>query len=76
MKSKVWRPLRWPKKTLLPARAFRQATFSSSQICKAEQKPYCLLWKGDGMIISSWINAQNILFQLPNVKNYIVWGPK
>ena len=26
------------------------------------------------MIIFSWINAQNILFQLPNLKNYIVWG--
>ena len=41
MKSKVWRPLRWQKKTLLPARAVRQAMFSSSQICKEEQKPYC-----------------------------------
>ena len=43
MKSKVWRPLRWQKKkkTLLPARAVRQATFSSSQICEEEQKPYC-----------------------------------
>ena len=35
-----------------------------------------LLWKGAGMIIFSWINAQNILFQLPNLKNYIVWGSK
>ena len=35
-----------------------------------------LLWKGDGMIIFSWINAQNILFQLPNPKSYIVWGSK
>ena len=28
------------------------------------------------MIIFSWTNAQNILFQLPNLKNYIVWGSK
>ena len=27
-------------------------------------------------IIFSWINAQNILFQLPNLKNYIVWESK
>ena len=74
MKSKVWRPLRWQKKTLLPARAVRQATCSSSQICKEE--PKASLWKGAGMIIFSWINAQNILFQLPNLKNYIVWGSK
>ena len=26
------------------------------------------------MIIFSCINAQNTLFQLPNLKNYIVWG--
>ena len=26
------------------------------------------------MIIFSWINAPNIFFQLPNVKNYIVLG--
>ena len=63
------------KKTLLPARAVRQATLSSSQICKEEQKPN-LLWKGDGMIIFSWINAQTIVFQLPNLKNYIVWGSR
>ena len=33
-----------------------------------------LLWKGDGTIIFSWINAQNILFQLPNLKHYTVLG--
>ena len=41
MKSKVWRPLRWQKETLLSAGAVRQATFSWSQICKEEQRPYC-----------------------------------
>ena len=35
-----------------------------------------LRWKGDGMIIFSWINAPNILFQLPNLKNYIFEGSK
>ena len=61
------------KKTLLPARAVRQATLSSSQICKEEQKPN-LLWKGDGMIIFSWINAQTIVFQLPNLKKLYCLG--
>ena len=51
MKSKVWRPLRWQKKTLLPARAVRQATFSSSQICKEEQKPYCGRGRNDHLFL-------------------------
>ena len=41
------------KKTLLPARAVRQATFSSSQICKEEQKPYC----GKGTEWSSFLGS-------------------
>ena len=44
---------------------------SNVQLAPLEvQKPY----KGAGMIIFSWINAQNIFFQLPNLKNYIAWG--
>ena len=43
MKSKVWRPLSWRKKTL---NLVLQATFNLSQICKEVQKPYC--GKGPG----------------------------
>ena len=72
MKSKVWRPLRWKKK-------FYSRPGPSAKQCSARLKlrrAKALLWKGDGMIIFSWINAQNILFQLPNLKSYIVWGSK
>ena len=37
MKSKVWRPLRRQKKTLLPAKAVLDATFSPSQSYKEEK---------------------------------------
>ena len=39
---------------------------------KFVKKNKSLLWKGDGMIVFSWINAQNTLFQPPNLKNYTV----
>ena len=73
MKSKVWRPLRWQKN--LYSRPEPSAKQRSARL-KFVKKNEALLWKGDGMIIFSWINAQNILFQLPNLKNYIVWGSK
>ena len=75
MKSKVWRPLRWQKKkNFTPGQGRPPSHVQLVSSCKEEQKP--LLWKGDGMIIFSWINKQNILFQLPYLKNYIVWGSK
>ena len=62
MKSKVWRPLKWPKKNLY---LVRQATFSSSQICKEVQKPYS--GKGPGWL--SFFGSMPKIFIL----NYIVF---
>ena len=52
------------------------STKQRSARLKFVRRTKVLLWKGDGMVIFSWINAQNILFQLPNLKNYTVWGSK
>ena len=74
MKSKVWRPLRWQKKNFTPGQG--RLPSKVQLVSNLQRRTKALLWKGDGMIIFPWINAQNTLFQLPNVKNYIVWGLK
>ena len=73
MKSKVWRPLRW-KKNFTPGQG--RPPSNVQLVSNLLRRAKALLWKGDEMIIFSWINAQNILFQLPNLKFYIVWGSK
>ena len=73
MKSKVWRPLRWKKK-ITPGQG--RPPSNVQLVLDLLRRAKALLWKGDGMIIFSWTNAQNMLFQQPNLKNYIVWGSK
>ena len=76
MKSKVWRLLRWQKKPFTPGQG-RPAS-NVQLVSNLKRRTKALLWKGEGMIIFSWINAPNILFhdQLPNLKHYIVWETK
>lgn len=66
MKSKVWRPLRWQKKNFTPGQG--RPPSNVQLVSNLSRRTKALLWKEEGMIIFSWINAQNILCQLPNLK--------
>ena len=55
--------------SLRPAKQ-RSARLKFAKKYKSSTK--ALLWKGARMIIFSWINAQNILFQLPNLKIQVI----
>ena len=43
-------------------------------VSNLSRRTKALLWKGNGMIIFSWINALNVLSQLPNLKNLYCSG--
>ena len=62
MKSKVWRP--GSSKKQRPARLKFEKNNKSLTVERGQNDH------------RFWINAQNILFQLPNLKRYIAWGSK
>ena len=66
MKSEVWRPLRRQKKPLLTAKQ------RAARLKFAKQYKNLTVEEWDDFLFSD--ECPKYLFQLPDPKNYIVWG--